>query len=113
MLTSPLDDSRPPQYLLKCTDGIFSGKFLYINTTPDGELFGSGDPEKIDLTMYIESADLSEKHAEIKYQESSSRFILKDCGSHSGTWVRISKDHDLYTQNRKRIYKVNEYQFII
>lgn len=43
-------------YLLKCTDGIFSGKFLYINTTPDGELFGSGDPDKIDLTMYIESA---------------------------------------------------------
>ncbi len=34
-------------YLLKCTDGIFSGKFLYINTTPDGELFGSGDPDKV------------------------------------------------------------------
>jgi len=32
-------------YLLKCTDGIFSGKFLFMNTTPDGELFGSGDPE--------------------------------------------------------------------
>jgi hypothetical protein len=33
-------------YVLKCTDGnMFEGKFLYINTTPDGELFGSGDPE--------------------------------------------------------------------
>lgn len=81
-------------YLLKCTDGIFSGKFLFINTTPDGELFGSGDPEKIDLTMYIESADLSEKHAEIKFIDNC-KYILKDCGSDSGTWVRV-KEIDLY-----------------
>ena len=81
---------------LKCTDGIYSGKFLFINTTPDGELFGSGDPETIDLTMYIESAELSEKHAEIKYDESTSRYILRDCGSANGTWVRVNRDHDLY-----------------
>jgi len=56
---------------LKCTDGIFSGKFLYINTTPDGEVFGSGDPEENqDITMYIESADLSERHADIKFHPS-------------------------------------------
>jgi hypothetical protein len=41
--TEPDDEKH---YLLKCTDGIFEGKFLYINTTPDGELFGSGDPEE-------------------------------------------------------------------
>ena len=51
-------------YILHCTDGnMFEGKFLYINTTPDGELFGSGDPDLHDLTMYIESNNLSEKHA--------------------------------------------------
>ena len=81
-------------YLLKCTDGIFSGKFLFINTTPDGELFGSGDPDKIDLTMYIESADLSEKHAEIKFVDNC-KYVLRDCGSESGTWVRV-KEIDLY-----------------
>ena len=43
------------QYLLRCTDGFFQGKFLFMNTTPDGEVFGSGDPEKNqDITMYIE-----------------------------------------------------------
>lgn len=81
-------------YLLKCTDGIFSGKFLYINTTPDGELFGSGDPDKIDLTMYIESAELSEKHAEIKFVDNC-KYVLRDCGSDTGTWVRV-KEIDLY-----------------
>lgn len=81
-------------YLLKCTDGIFSGKFLFINTTPDGELFGSGDPDKIDLTMYIESADLSEKHAEIKFVDNC-KYVLRDCGSESGTWVRV-REIDLY-----------------
>lgn len=97
---------------MKCTDGIFSGKFLFINTTPDGELFGAGDPDKIDLTMYIESADLSEKHAEIKFVENS-KYVLKDCGSEGGTWVRISKDCDLYQQSRRRVFKVCDYQFVI
>ena len=96
-------------YLLKCTDGIFSGKFLFINTTPDGELFGSGDPEKIDLTMYIESADLSEKHAEIKFVDNC-KYVLRDCGSESGTWVRV-KEIDLYQQSRKRVFKVKDYHF--
>ena len=107
-------------YLLKCTDGIFSGKFLFINKTPDGEVFGSGDPEtNQDITMYIESAGLSERHADIKFQstymqsmqsfqsfatsvassdaESGAEslylrhgsYVLKDLQSESGTWVRI------------------------
>ena len=53
-------------YLLKCTDGIHKGMFLYMNTTPDGESFGSGDPDR--LTMYIEGGDLDEEHAEIKFE---------------------------------------------
>ena len=57
-----------PHYVLKCTEGIFTGWFLFINTTPDGEVFGSGDPEvNQDITMYIESSDLSEHHADIKF----------------------------------------------
>ena len=62
--------------------------------------------------MYIESADLSEKHAEIKFVDNC-KYVLRDCGSHSGTWVRISRDHDLYRQSRRRIYKVHDYQFVI
>jgi len=111
-------------YILKCTDGIFNGKFLYINTTPDGELFGSGDPDELDLTMYIESANLSEKHAEIKFIDNC-KYILHDCNSESGTWIRIghpgdnkeaessSVGLDLYQENRLRIYKAGDYQFVI
>ena len=96
------------QFLLRCTDGIFQGKFLYINMTPDGEVFGSGDPEiNEDITMYIEEANLSLRHASILYSdkngqtfmedesgeidEYNGRYILKDCGSDLGTWVRIPK----------------------
>lgn len=85
---------------------------MYINTTPDGELFGSGDPDTIDLTMYIESADLSEKHAEIKFVDGC-KYILRDCGSENGTWVRINREVDLYSQNRRRVYKVHDYHFVI
>ena len=39
-----------------------------MNKTPDGEVFGAGDPESNqDITMYIESAGLSERHADIKF----------------------------------------------
>lgn len=66
--------------------------------TADGEVFGSGDPEKHeDITMYIEQADLSLRHARIHYcdkqgnlmeedqngeiDELSGRFLLQDCSS--------------------------------
>jgi hypothetical protein len=39
-------------FVLRCTDGKFVGNFFYINTTPDGEVFGQGNPDE--LTMYIE-----------------------------------------------------------
>ena len=77
-----------------------------MNTTPDGELFGSGDPEQNqDITMYIESAELSERHADIKYEDADGQlfdegadcedndkegnYILRDCDSETGTWVRV------------------------
>ena len=103
---------------------MFKGRFLYVNTTPDGELFGSGDPEELDLTMYIESANLSEKHAEIKFVEDC-KYILRDCGSETGTWTRIGRPGDsindqfssgaidLYQESRMRMYKVEDYQFVI
>ena len=101
-----LEDNK--QYLLRCTDGIFQGKFFYINMTPEGEVFGSGDPDKNeDITMYIEKAGLSHRHASILYSdkdgqsyfedengeidEYNGRYILRDCDSQSGTWVRVPK----------------------
>lgn len=74
-------------------------------------MFGSGDPERIDLTMYIESADLSEKHMEIKFVDNC-KYLLRDCGSENGTWVRV-KEMDLYQEPRNREYKVKDYVFTI
>lgn len=62
--------------------------------------------------MYIESADLSEKHAEIKFVDNA-KYVLRDCGSEGGTWVRINREVDLYSQNRRRVYKVQDYHFVI
>lgn len=113
-------------YILKCTDGIFVDKFLYINTTPDGELFGSGDPDDLDLTMYIESANLSERHAEIKFVDNC-KYLLRDCNSETGTWIRVghpgdislsssvsdkTQGSDLYLEDRQRVFKVGDYQFV-
>ena len=72
---------------------MFKGKFLYINTTPDGELFGSGNPDDPDLTMYIESANLSERHAEIKFVDNC-KYVLRDYNSETGTWIRIGRPGD-------------------
>jgi len=112
---------------LRCTDGIFDGKFFYVNTTPDGELFGCGNPDDLNLTMYIESANLSEKHAEIKFVDNS-KYLLRDCNSETGTWMRIGQPGqtsegcasghagsgiDLYQESRLRMYKVGDHHFHI
>jgi hypothetical protein len=74
--------------------------------------------------MYIESAGLSDRHAEIKFTDKC-KYLLKDRNSETGTWTRIGhpgepKDNqyggsgiDLYQENRLRMYKVGEYQFTI
>ena len=40
--------------------------------------------------MYIESANLSERHAEIKFTDNC-RYQLHDCNSETGTWIRIGR----------------------
>lgn len=110
-------------YLLKCVDGTFKDRFLYINTTPDGEVFGSGDTEQHeDLTMNIEDTDLDERHAEIKFLNQK-EYVLSDLDSKGGTWVRVQKvllpkfhstfAVDLYSEDRKRVFKVQNHQFVI
>jgi len=70
--------------------------------------------------MYIESANLSDKHAEIKFTDNC-RYMIHDCNSETGSWIRIghpgdskegSSGIDLYQENRMRMYRAGDYQFI-
>mmetsp|Transcript_97814 Transcript_97814/g.277255 ORF Transcript_97814/g.277255 Transcript_97814/m.277255 type:complete len:640 (-) Transcript_97814:185-2104(-) len=81
-------DAGPIDYAIRCTRGRFAGRFIYVNRTPQGELFGSDKSSK-DVTMYIENASLSPKHAEIKFNSQSYQYFLRDSASSDGTWVRI------------------------
>jgi len=81
-------DSGPVDYVVKCTEGLFLGRFIYVNRTPQGELFGSDKSSK-DITMYIENANLSPKHTEIKFNDQTYQYFLRDFASTDGTWVRI------------------------
>ena len=73
-------------------------------------MFGSGDPEvNDDITMYIESADLSARHAQIKYTDELGRtyddadndmqgvYTLSDCNSETGTWIKL---RHIYADNQ-------------
>mmetsp|Transcript_27578 Transcript_27578/g.73491 ORF Transcript_27578/g.73491 Transcript_27578/m.73491 type:complete len:660 (+) Transcript_27578:201-2180(+) len=86
----PMDqlDAGPVDYVIKCTEGLFHGRFIYVNRTPQGELFGSDKGDR-DITMYIENANLSPKHAEIKFNDQTYQYFLRDFASEDGTWVRI------------------------
>jgi len=74
-------------YVFRCVKGIFSGKFIYINLTADGEVFGS-DPNA-DLTLYVENGGLSPKHADIKYEYNEKKYYLKDLDSETGSLIRF------------------------
>eukprot|EP00928_Gymnodinium_smaydae_P039846 TRINITY_DN27132_c0_g1_i1.p1 TRINITY_DN27132_c0_g1~~TRINITY_DN27132_c0_g1_i1.p1 ORF type:complete len:704 (-),score=148.67 TRINITY_DN27132_c0_g1_i1:110-2074(-) len=81
-------DCGPVDYVVRCTQGLFEGRFIYVNRTPQGELFGSDKGSK-EITMYIENANLSPKHAEIKFNDQTYQYFLRDFASSDGTWVRI------------------------
>ena len=79
------------KYVLKCIDGVYKNRFLFITTHPDGEVFGAGDAKLFGLTLQIEGVGLASKHAQLKFDGFKS-FNVKDFGSESGTWMNIPKD---------------------
>lgn len=100
-------------FLLKCTDGLFKGKFFYINTSSEGETIGGGDyvfNQNNNLTLHIEKAELSDKHCSIKFTPQY-KYILNDLGSTDGTWVKVF-DLNLLTENKERIYRVSDFEFV-
>merc|ERR550537_1046768 len=82
------DPATTPDVAITCTRGLFSGRFIYVNKTAQGELFGS-DGEDKRITMYIENAALSPRHVEIKFDEQRYHYFLQDAGSEHGTWTKI------------------------
>ena len=77
------------KYVLKCIDGLYKNRFIFITTHPDGEVFGEGDAKLYGLTLQIEGVALAKKHAQLKYDGFKS-FMVRDFGSESGTWMNIS-----------------------
>eukprot|EP00397_Hematodinium_sp_SG-2012_P014778 GEMP01015036.1.p1 GENE.GEMP01015036.1~~GEMP01015036.1.p1 ORF type:complete len:613 (+),score=112.55 GEMP01015036.1:162-2000(+) len=80
-------DPGPVDLVLKCTKGIFEGRFLFCNLTVSGEIFGS-DKDNKDLTMYIENAGLSPQHAQIQFNDQTFQYFLRDLSSETGTWLK-------------------------
>jgi len=67
--------------------------------------------------MYIENAELSEKHAEIIFNQYC-QYTMKDCSDHKttkGTWVKVptsGKGVDIYAnQNLNRKYMINKHKY--
>jgi hypothetical protein len=84
-------------YSLKCIKGYHKGKFMYLNLTPHGEIFGS-DPDDPNLTMYIQNGNIDKKHCQINYKNGF--YHLNDLNSSTGTWIRQSNyDPVLITQS--------------
>jgi hypothetical protein len=68
------------KYALKCIEGIYKNRVLFITTHPEGEIFGSGDVKLYGLTLQIEGVGLAVKHAQLKYDGFKS-FNVIDFGS--------------------------------
>ena len=87
--------------------------------------------------MYIEAAELSERHADIKFQcplqiqsqnsleyetefARKGQYVLKDCNSQSGTWTKIpnsfaSEQNSMLInlhESLDRIFKVDQHHFV-
>lgn len=79
-------DAGIVDFVVKCTEGLFAGRFLYVNRA--GELFGS-DKDCEEITMRIGNADLAPQHAKIAFNVDTYQYFLSDVASDTGTWVGI------------------------
>jgi len=77
--------------VLKCIEGLYKNRLLFITTHPEGEILGSGDAKLEGLTLQIEGVGLAPKHAQLRYDGFKS-FNVKDFGSEGGTWMNIPKE---------------------
>lgn len=78
------------ELVIRCTMGLFKGKFFYVNPTAEGEVIGAGEPERDRLTLSIENANLALRHTQICYVGNS--YYLRDLGSELGTWLYLTSE---------------------
>lgn len=81
----------PLKYVLRCIEGLYKNRYIFITTHPEGEIFGSGDVKLYGLTLQIEGVGLAPKHAQLKYDGFKS-FNVIDFGSETGTWMNIPQE---------------------
>jgi hypothetical protein len=73
-------------YVLRCIEGPYLGKFFYVNTSPNGEIIGGAlgydmtrNPER--LTIYMENCQLQARHAAIQLNHHC-QYTIKDLSNH-------------------------------
>ena len=107
-------------YVLRCIDGPYLGKTLYINSSPNGEIIG-GEPgynqqrNQEKLTLYIENSDLQKRHAQITLNHHC-QYWINDLTDHklpnAGIWIKVptyGDGIDLYKdQNWKRKFRIGK-----
>ncbi len=107
-------------YVLRCIDGPYLGKTLYINSSPNGEIIG-GEPgynqqrNQEKLTLYIENSDLQKRHAQITLNHHC-QYWIKDLTDrklpNAGIWIKVptyGDGIDLYKdQNWKRKFRIGK-----
>ncbi|OMJ81926.1 hypothetical protein SteCoe_17517 [Stentor coeruleus] len=77
---------EPYEVLLKCINGIYSNKFIYLNSN-EPEILGSGTFESFGVTASLQNAQLEPIHTKIEYKGD---YFISDLSSQKGTWLKIN-----------------------
>ncbi|OMJ81129.1 hypothetical protein SteCoe_18494 [Stentor coeruleus] len=76
---------EPYELLLKCTSGLYSGKFIYLNSN-EPEILGSGSFEALGVTASLQNVSLEPVHSKIEYKND---FFISDMSNQKGTWLKL------------------------
>ncbi|OMJ79204.1 hypothetical protein SteCoe_20803 [Stentor coeruleus] len=82
---------EPYELLLKCINGIYSNKFIYLNSN-EPEILGSGTFESFGVTGSFQNAQLEPIHTKIEYKGD---YFISDLSSQKGTWLKINPNDTL------------------
>jgi hypothetical protein len=83
-------------YLLRCISGPFYGKQIRLKNLGDSISIGFDEAKN---KFSVKDNMISETHCKLNYIEDSFYYSLEDCGSFSGTWIKILPIEDGYEIN--------------
>jgi serine/threonine protein phosphatase PrpC len=96
-------------YIMRCVDGPYEGRQLRLRDLADDIVIGSDEA----CNFVLKDNDVSPRHCRLTLFSNTIYYSLKDYGSQSGTWLKVSNLEDGYEVRNNTQFRLFHHVFEI